>query len=575
MEENVLRLLEKQFPRSLALDSTYRNISVPPTTASPAVDRRRAKAALLVVLLCISRKKLRACAANAETFLDSVIETEPDALIRTLAHLVRPFVSLTNPGINIALDTITTSTSSIFSDALDTLTATLDKMTINCNPPVFRYLAPSVTDAILNPPNTPTRVTPFKIQNTWVLAESSAPAIITTTENNNADLTASLISDSAHSAYIMACSNSALFGAQMNFKPGEELVDLVKERAIRRKFWANYSGSVKAATPVSATVPNLTSATVTSSANPGSAPTAVMNGAVLPPRKYSASSALDFSGSVKRTKTTTNPLSQKRSNASFSSSAVAGGAKKIGAGLQTTTKIRMLEVDYIAKEERAKFEQKKKAEDDANNEAARKKREQEEKRQQARDSKERELEEKRIKRERAIEDKRNREAEEKTKREAERQKREDMKKRRIDEEKDREEKRRRRSVETPETVRAPSPPKIRGNIQDPSTLPPWEQPQQQQQFIFQQQQQPVVVVENTTPTVSAVTVLGADIHQVSQKDREIVEKFLTGHYETKDIKLNEITVRDEATGVMQIHTLYLVLDYEACKWKKVKRKRRI
>ncbi|KAI8614001.1 hypothetical protein BC830DRAFT_418771 [Chytriomyces sp. MP71] len=119
-------------------------------------------------------------------------------------------------------------------------------------------------------------------------------------------------------------------------------------------------------------------------------------------------------------------------------------------------------------------------------------------------------------------------------------------------------------------------------------------PAQQQQGYYEQQQQPysAPILDAVPPvpvpelaaapaaaTVQAEPILGADAANLSAEDRAFVESFLSGQHDktsgNKEIKLSESTVTDAGTGVTQVHTLYLVLDYEACKWKKIKRKRKI
>ncbi|KAJ3387542.1 methionine adenosyltransferase sam2, partial [Entophlyctis sp. JEL0112] len=571
IDNAVLSLLESQFTMSLSDPATFR-LAGAQSDADILADMRRTKTAVLIVLLCISRKKLKAFADAAVKFVDSVIANERDELVVSVAHLVRPFVDLHNPGINVNLDEIPECP--MFKRALQSLKTSFADIDVNFNPPVYRYLSSEVTDKFLGQ-----NQRPFKIQNTWFipsqkritaeepagsgsLIEGNLSVITEQADGNSIDMNAAINT--------MAYSNRSLFGPQLTFRAGETLADFAAERAARRKFWLNYTGdeSVKKVTPVGTSLPSVNNPQSDAQGSTGSANASA---GISVGRKNSSVSGQESLNAAKRAKVVPPPQKRGSFGAVAGSGATLSTTKKTGgAALQTTTKIMMLDSDFIIKEEKAKYELKRKAEDEANYEAARKKRELEEKRQQAKDSKERELEEKKQKRERAIEEKKIREQEEKAKRENERIKREEAKKKKVDEERDREDRKKasRRSSDSGEGNSGPP----HHQTVDPATLPPWEQQAQHTQTA--QSQQPLAPL-----TATAENVLGADAINVSPADREVVELFLSGkydkHVETKDIKLNETTVVDEATGLTQIHTLYLVLDYDACKWKKVKRKHKI
>ncbi|KAI8843131.1 hypothetical protein BC829DRAFT_401126 [Chytridium lagenaria] len=80
------------------------------------------------------------------------------------------------------------------------------------------------------------------------------------------------------------------------------------------------------------------------------------------------------------------------------------------------------------------------------------------------------------------------------------------------------------------------------------------------------------------PAVDVDAVLGPDTPCLTMEDRQKVVDFLTGRYERRaekaEIKLSESTAADPATGATLVNSLFIVLDYEACKWRKIKRKRR-
>ncbi|KAJ3106458.1 hypothetical protein HDU97_006244 [Phlyctochytrium planicorne] len=105
------------------------------------------------------------------------------------------------------------------------------------------------------------------------------------------------------------------------------------------------------------------------------------------------------------------------------------------------------------------------------------------------------------------------------------------------------------------------PPPAQPPIHYPPTIPP-----------------PASLPTNNPPLVDVDAVLGPDTSSLTAEDRQKVVDFLSGRYSKKpekaEIKLSEITSVDPATNSTSTQTLYIVLDYEACKWKKIKRKRK-
>ncbi|KAJ3331240.1 Microsomal glutathione S-transferase 3 [Blyttiomyces sp. JEL0837] len=83
----------------------------------------------------------------------------------------------------------------------------------------------------------------------------------------------------------------------------------------------------------------------------------------------------------------------------------------------------------------------------------------------------------------------------------------------------------------------------------------------------------------TSAPVDVDTVLGGDAPLLTAEQKVMIENFLNGRYERNPVKaefkLSETTITDPATGGTFAQTLYIVLDYEACKWRKIKRKRKI
>ncbi|KAJ3070987.1 hypothetical protein HDU98_005949 [Podochytrium sp. JEL0797] len=369
--------------------------------------------------------------------------------------MIRPFIAEENPGLNLEID----KTRPLFATAVKDLEDMLAKHDVNFTPNVYRYLNPNVTDSEMQQPRNST--SEFRIQNTWCLEPASSSSAAPATP----------IPDLKKTCQIMADSNKALFGPQLNFKKSDGLEALMKEREARKKYWEEFELQ-----------------------------------------------------------------------------------KAIGQGLQTTKKVMMLDTDFIVNEEKAKFEAKKKQEEDAAAEAARKRKDVEEKKyavQHAKELKERELNERKLQKERAVEERKQREIDEKQKREEERIKREETRRLREEEDRLREERRK---------IPLPPIPEITPDLPAPVAPPA-----------------PVVPPVHQGPT--AESVLGADIVNVSEEDVALVQQFLSGRYDktntTKEIKLSEATVTDAVSGITQAHTLYLVLDYEQCKWRKVKRKRRV
>ncbi|KAJ3414714.1 hypothetical protein HDV05_006151 [Chytridiales sp. JEL 0842] len=98
-----------------------------------------------------------------------------------------------------------------------------------------------------------------------------------------------------------------------------------------------------------------------------------------------------------------------------------------------------------------------------------------------------------------------------------------------------------------------------------------------------QQQNPIVVAPPQqppqTPPTDMEAILGPDVANLGPTEREWILEFLSGRYERradkKEIKLSEATLVDEVTGGSFVQSMFIVLDYEACKWRKIKRKRRL
>ncbi|KAJ3032107.1 UNVERIFIED_CONTAM: hypothetical protein HDU68_004417, partial [Siphonaria sp. JEL0065] len=475
---------------------------------------KRLKAGVLVSLLFHSRKKIKSFADGALNLIDTILDIEKDETILTLAHIIKPFLADSNPGISFDIPI-----SPSLAKAVDDVKDLLSKHDINFCPTFYRYLSPSVSNELLK-----TRIakSDFRVQNTWILEEplesssSPPPDILSTVK-------------------IMNYSNKAVFGPQLSFKAGEDLESLLKAREARRRVWKDYD--VMRVTPASATFPP-TLTTPTSTTLPHHSTAMTPTSSTLPTASAAASSAaatLAQGGAAKR------PVPVKRPSTTLK--------PRGGAALHQTKKIMMLDDSFVQNEEKAKFEEKKKQEDAIAAEAARKRKEAEDKKwavQHAKEQKEKELLEKKLQRERTIEERKQRELEEKAKREEERIQREESRRLREEEDRLREERRKQPQVSP---VKADLPP-------IPASTP--------------------VSVLNVP---SADSVLGADSGNVTEDDRKLVQTFLSGHYDkstpNREIKLNEAIVTDPSTGVTQVHTMFLVLDYEAAKWRKVKRKRKI
>ncbi|KAJ3079439.1 hypothetical protein HDU99_010895 [Rhizoclosmatium hyalinum] len=490
------------------------------------VALRRAKAAIVLSLLYQPRKKLRAIADGANALVDTILASEPDEIVRAFAHLVKPFLKEVNPGVALDIDTVSPLFAKARNDIISLLEKHKDK--INFVPHFYRYLDPFVTDHELQERIS---TSDFRIHNTWSIPSATNP--------NPPDIDNTLD--------IMNSSSESLFGPQLTFKAGHGLDAILKEREARRKHWDEYEA--QKVTPVSATFPTANSTTPTSASFPNP-PSSSAAG----PSASSASSGLN---PLKRPKPS--PLPPPKRLGSLGGGAALNKPKG-GAALHTAKKIMMLDDNFVATEEKAKFEEKRKHEEEVASAAARKAREAEERKlaaQRAKEEKERELLEKKLQRERAIEERRVRELEEKQRREEEKRQREEARRVREEEDRLREERRK---------------------------MPP-EPPQQIQMDPYPQSALPFIALQTASlppplPLPSpADTVLGADASTVSPEDRAAVEQFLAGHYDkstpNREIKLNESTITDPTTGVSQIHTMYLVLDYEQCKWRKVKRKRRV
>ncbi|KAI9349509.1 hypothetical protein BDR26DRAFT_852273 [Obelidium mucronatum] len=329
--------------------------------------------------------------------------------------------------------------------------------------------------------------------------------------------------DIPKAAEIIQYTNKSLFGPQLNFKQGEDVESMLKAREIKRKLWADQDaqkGTPASATfpplsttPTSATLPNISSLSATSSALPTSG--------ANPPIKRPAPP-------IKRPSLTS--INKGRG----------------GAALHQTKKIMMLDESFVQEEEKAKFEEKRKHEESVAQEAARKKKEAEDKKfaaQHAKEQKERELNERKLARERAAEERRQREIDEKAKKEEERIQREES--RRLREEEDRQREERRKLPTSPVGVNP----------------------------------DPIITAPVAPSFAAAEAVLGSDFANVSHDEVQLVQNFLCGQYDksttNKEIKLNEQTVTDPTSGITQVHTMFLVLDYGAAKWRKVKRKRKI
>ncbi|KAJ3237714.1 hypothetical protein HDU81_009097 [Chytriomyces hyalinus] len=534
VEHSVIDLLRVQWFDVLSSTALYFNHD----ETEKAAAQRRTKAGAILVLLCISRKKLRACSDAALKLLNSIVERENDELLLSLAHLVRPFVELHNPGVQVNLDDIDACPT--FKSTLAATQNLLSSHSIHFNPAVFRYLSPDITSHIRS--NSANELPDFKIQNAWLL-ETTEPV------------------DLNRAATIMNTSNNILFGPSLVFKDGEGLDQVLKARAERMNFWAEYD--VQKVTPVTSAFPSLPVPTRTGSVDTkGKAPNPGLP--ARPPQKRLSSSG-PSGGSV------------------FSK-------KGQAAGLMKKSSLKMLDTDELVREEREKYEQKKRAEEEAASEAARKKKEIEDKKQHAREAKERDAEEKRLKREKLIEDKKIRETDAIAKKEEEKRKREESRTQRVDEENLDD---RRKSASSESQPSYPQQDTDQHNQRshhqqqqhqqplqhpDPSTLPPW---------LANPEIMPVPVPltvpsiardATPVPVVNAHTILGDDAQYLSTEDRMLLDSFLSGKYdkraETKEIKLSETEVVDPKTGATQIQSLFLVLDYEACKWKKIRRKRK-
>ncbi|KAI9359562.1 hypothetical protein DFJ73DRAFT_107396 [Zopfochytrium polystomum] len=93
-------------------------------------------------------------------------------------------------------------------------------------------------------------------------------------------------------------------------------------------------------------------------------------------------------------------------------------------------------------------------------------------------------------------------------------------------------------------------------------------------------EQPIVsalVAPPAPPDLDAV--IGPDTPLLTAENRELIRNFLSGRYErSKDkaeIKLSEAVIPDQVTGAMWVHTLFIVLDYDLCKWRKIKRRKKV
>ncbi|KAI8839719.1 hypothetical protein BJ741DRAFT_80108 [Chytriomyces cf. hyalinus JEL632] len=360
----------------------------------------------------------------------------------------------------------------------------------------------------------------------------------------------------------MNTSNSILFGPSLVFKDGEGLDQVLKARAERMNFWAEYD--VQKVTPVTSTFPSLPVPTRTGSVDAkGKAPNPGLP--VRPPQKRLSSSG-PSGGSV------------------FSK-------KGQAAGLMKKSSLKMLDTDELVREEKEKYELKKRAEEEAASEAARKKKELEDKKQHAREAKERDAEEKRMKREKLIEDKKIRETDAIAKKEEEKRKREESRTQRVDEENFDDRRKSAGSESQPSYGQQDTDLHNQRSHQqqqqqqqqpaqhpDPSTLPPWLANPEIMPVPQPLSVPPIALDATPVPVVSALTILGDDAQYLSAEDRMLLDSFLSGKYdkraETKEIKLSETEVVDPKTGAVQIQSLFLVLDYEACKWKKIRRKRK-
>ncbi|KAJ3266865.1 hypothetical protein HDU77_009325 [Chytriomyces hyalinus] len=505
VEHSVIDLLRVQWFDVLSSTALYFNHD----ETEKAAAQRRTKAGAILVLLCISRKKLRACSDAALKLLNAIVEREKDELLLSLAHLVRPFVELHNPGVQVSLDDI---------DACPTFKSTLA---------AIQNLSNELPD--------------FKIQNAWLLE---------TTESV----------DLPRAATIMNTSNNILFGPSLVFKDGEGLDQVLKARAERMKFWAEYD--VQKVTPVTSTFPSLPVPTRTGS--------------------------VDAKGKVPNPGLPVRPP-QKRLSSSGPSGGSVFSKKGQAAGLMKKSSLKMLDTDELVREEKEKYELKKRAEEEAASEAARKKKELEDKKQHAREAKERDAEEKRMKREKLIEDKKIRETDAIAKKEEEKRKREESRTQRVDEENLDDRRKSAGSESQPnygqQDTNLHNQRSHQQQLQqqptqhpDPSTLPPWLANPEIMPVPQPVSVPPIALDATPVPVVSALTILGDDAQYLSAEDRMLLDSFLSGKYdkraETKEIKLSETEVVDPKTGAVQIQSLFLVLDYEACKWKKIRRKRK-
>ncbi|KAJ3114979.1 hypothetical protein HDU96_001379 [Phlyctochytrium bullatum] len=271
--------------------------------------------------------------------------------------------------------------------------------------------------------------------------------------------------------------------------------------------------------------------------------------------------------------------------------------------------------EVVSREQEVEDLKRKEAEE-ASREHDRKRRELEEKRKAAKDAKEREQEEKRLKRQKLKEEKEARDAAKEAEKQQKKAAAEEAKRRKRvespggieDPDQSHAPKRRRASVnddgehksetsgtlaemdmsEAPAAQRGIIAQLQPGNLNTPSDMPALKEsaPSMQAEPTAAAPQPPIAPnaadstaqKTNQPPAINIDAVLGANVPCLTPDDRQKVIEFLSGRYERRpqkvEIKLSETEVSDPNNNV-SLHTLFIVLDYEACKWRKIIRKKKL